>query len=286
MFKFMTLVAICVFAVSAQAETIVVNGIVREYILDVPKISRPVPLIVALHGGLGSAKQLRKTIGLTALANPNGVAVVYPNGINKGWNDGRVNRRGQLIRDTDDVGFIAALVNDLVARGIANPDHIVFSGISNGGHMSLKMACDSTVKTFGVVVVSANIPEPLDCTHTSTKFLNIVGTADRLVPMSGGKILRGSDKSAKFTFENFLTTSGCTGTRSTKLPDIADDAMTSVMVSGTGCKNGPVAQIIVENGGHAWAGSRGQIEFITGKPTMDFSATQMLVDFTLGRNLN
>jgi polyhydroxybutyrate depolymerase len=282
----LVLVFLALICGSAAAETIDVNGVPREYILDVPaKTSGPAPLIVGLHGGLGTATQFRKLTVLHKVANRNGIVVVYPNGIDKGWNDGRTNRRGRLVRDTDDVGFLTALINDLVKRGIADPTRVVFTGISNGGHMSFKMACGSSIKTYGIAPVAANIPLPLDCSKTETRLLNLVGTADTLVPMQGGRIRRGSVESSRDTFKNFLTTSGCTGSERKALKDMTDDGMTSVMISGTGCSTSPVTQIVVQDGGHAWAGSPGPLEWLTGKPTMDFSASEMVVRFTLGQAL-
>jgi polyhydroxybutyrate depolymerase len=118
------------FSTLASADTIMVNGVARDYILDAPVNTKAAPLLVALHGSGGSDAQLRRTINLSAPANQAGIVVVYPNGIDKGWNDGRLNRRGRIIRDTDDVGFLTALVNDLVAKGVADPAHVVFTGIS------------------------------------------------------------------------------------------------------------------------------------------------------------
>jgi polyhydroxybutyrate depolymerase len=264
------------------ADTISVNGFEREYILDVGQRTKNAPLIVALHGGLGTAQQIRRTIGLSAIANAKGITVVYPNGIDKGWNDGRRNRRGQLVRDTADVAFIEALVKHLIAKGLADPNRVVFTGISNGGTMSFKMACDSSLKIAGIVPVVANIPEPLDCSRARTKLINIISTDDRLMPMAGGRIRKGAVKSSAETFQTFLKANDCTGTTTKNLADTVDDGMQSTMQSGTGCSSGRVSQIIVQGGGHAWPGSPGQIEFITGKPTMDFSASQLVVDFTLG----
>jgi polyhydroxybutyrate depolymerase len=277
---------LAVMCCSAAADTIDVNGVAREYILDAPaKLSAPAPLIVGLHGGLGTASQFRKLTMLHEIANKQGIVVVYPNGVDKGWNDGRLDRRGRLVRDTDDIGFLTALVNDLVKRGIADPNRVVFTGISNGGQMSFKMVCGSLIKPYGIAPVAANIPVPLDCSKTRTRLLNLVGTADKLVPMEGGRIRRGTVQSSTTTFKNFLRTNGCRATESTALDNRVDDGMTSVAVSGKGCANSSVTQIVVQNGGHAWAGSAGPLEWLTGKPTMDFSASEMVVRFALGQAL-
>jgi polyhydroxybutyrate depolymerase len=275
--------------VFAQADSISINGENREYILDKPKAKMPFPLIVALHGGGGGNKQFRDLIDLSRLANANGIAVVYPNGIHKHWNDGRLDKRGQLLQDTDDVGFLTALVKDLIDRKIADPRYIVFTGISNGGTMSFKMACHSSLKIFGIAPVSANIPEPLTCQNKPVRLLNVVGTEDHFLPMAGGygiiRSRRGSVKSSIETLNNFLKNGACSGTESLSLPNLSNDGMTSIMTTGRDCELKPVAQIVVQGGGHAWAGSSGKLEFLTGKPTMDFSATQLIVRFTLGKAL-
>lgn len=276
---------------SAFADTIFVNGVERQYILDAPAGAIKAPLIVALHGGSGSSKQLKDSIDLTTPANAKGIVVVYPNGLKKMWNDGRITLKGQLLTESDDVGFLTALIAELVTKNIVDPNRITFAGISNGAMMSFKMACDSTIPSYGVVAISANIPVPLDCNKTKTRILNIVGTADRFVSMAGGYVLgfprRGSFVSSKETFNNFLVTNGCKGTTATALPDASQDGMTSTITTGNECVKTPTAQIVVQGGGHAWAGSPGPglLNLITGKPTMDFSATHMLINFASGEDL-
>ncbi len=285
------LIMLCLFTLMphASADTIRVNGVERSYILEAPVSAKNAPLIVALHGGGGSDKQLRRSTGLSPAANAQGVIVVYPNAVAKNWNDGRLNLRKQLVHEGDDVGFLTALVNDLVARGLVDPKRVVFAGISNGGMMAFKMACDSGLGIYGVAAIAANIPEPLDCTGARPRLLNIVGTEDKFVPMAGGYVWgsarRGAVKSAADTFAIFLKAQGCTGTRKTMMPDRVDDGMQSSLITGVGCSVSLIAQITVTGGGHAWAGASGPLEFITGKPTMDFSATEMVVRFAVGRGV-
>ena len=183
--------------------------------------------------------------------------------------------------------FLTKLVNKLISEGIADPERIIFTGWSNGGMMSFKMACDSTLKIWGIAPVSANMPQPLDCGRTKSRLLNIVGTSDRLVPMAGGGFFgttkRGIAQSADMSFRAFLDANDCHGVSITQLFDKADDGMKSEVLKGNNCGRKPVWQIVVEGGGHAWAGSSGPLEFIMGKPTMDFSASEKIVQFALDR---
>ena len=273
---------------SAGAEQINVNGVARTYILDRATTTKPGPVIIGLHGGGGSAAAFKQDTGLSPLANAAGVAVVYPETSSKQWNDGRIVRKRLFHRaPADDMGFLQALVNDLVAKGIADPNRVIFTGISNGGMMSFAMACKSSIPIYAVVPISANLPVGLDCDRAKTRLINIVGTADRVVPMQGGPVLggleQGAVQSSQETFNEFLKSGGCNGTAKSDLPNVANDGMTSVSVSGVGCKLSPIRQIIVQGGGHAWAGGAAHLKTTTGSPTQDFSASQIVVQLATGK---
>jgi polyhydroxybutyrate depolymerase len=273
---------------AAQAETISVNGVTRSYILDAARGAGPRPLIVALHGGGGSAPEFERDSGLSPIANAVGVTVVYPESLTRQWNDGRAHGRNPRVDEADDVGFMQALVNDLVSKGVADPNHITFTGISNGGMMSFAMACRTSLPIYAIAPVSANVDVGQDCSSTHARLLNIVGTADRAVPMAGGPVLygwgQGEVQSAQASFGMFLKAERCTGTKSISLPDAADDGMTSVANIGSGCAQSPVAQIVVQGGGHAWAGGRARLKRLLGEPTQDFSASQLVVRLASGEN--
>jgi polyhydroxybutyrate depolymerase len=73
-------------------ETIEAGGGARTYVLHVPAgrdPSKPVPLVLAFHGGGGRGRGMAALTGLDAPADRDGFIVVYPDGINRRWNDGR-----------------------------------------------------------------------------------------------------------------------------------------------------------------------------------------------------
>ena len=283
MHKYFAMLLFLTCAHTASAETMTFDGVSREYILNRAPATGQAPLIVALHGAGGNAKQLRRNSGLAQAANKTGVTVVFADGVNKRWNDGRV-KSGN---DADDVGFLTALVNKLVADGIADPNRIVFTGMSNGGIMSFTMACNSSLAIYAIAHVSANMPSGLDCARSKSRLLNIVGTEDKFVPIEGGtvagRLKRGQVQSAADSLNSFLTASNCNGKTVVDLPNVAADGMTSTLTAGKNCDRAPIAQIVVNGGGHTWAGVHGPLEFLTGKPTMDFSATNMIVKLASGR---
>jgi polyhydroxybutyrate depolymerase len=111
----------------------------RTYILFTPDARPPageLPLIVALHGGGGTAEQMMSFSRFNAIAAREGFAVVYPQGTGRRWNDGRV-FRGRSETDSDDVAFIRGVVADIATKGTPLDRQRIFAaGISNGGFMS------------------------------------------------------------------------------------------------------------------------------------------------------
>ncbi|UCE26200.1 MAG: phospholipase, partial [Candidatus Coatesbacteria bacterium] len=94
--KLLAVAFLVVLSVSAgcadEKKTITVDGVEREYYVHVPEGydgPEPVPLVLALHGGGGKAEKMDKLTGFNDVADREGFIVVYPQGEDKHWNDGR-----------------------------------------------------------------------------------------------------------------------------------------------------------------------------------------------------
>ena len=185
----------------AQAETITGSimwgGLTRTYRLHVPATydqSRPMPLIIALHGGGGTGARMEKLTldGFNTLGDKEGFLVVYPDGIENHWNDGRATVKYRTIRDkVDDVGFISALIDRLVQERQVDENRVYVTGISNGAMMSFRLACELTGKIAAIAAVSGNLPYDLapHCAPARPiSVLMISGTADPLMPYGGGEV--------------------------------------------------------------------------------------------------
>jgi polyhydroxybutyrate depolymerase len=83
------------------SETIIVDGLERTYLLNLPPVyyesQNQYSLVIALHGGGGTAEQFESSTGLSDKANASGFIVVYPNGVKstgllkaQTWNGGTV----------------------------------------------------------------------------------------------------------------------------------------------------------------------------------------------------
>ena len=131
---------------ASGVHTITVGGVQRSYILTVPASvgkGHLATAVFALHGAKGSGKKLQDYLGLDTVVERQGFIAVYPDGIENAWNDGRdgANKAVKNANPGDDEAFLKALAADLVARGLADPHRLYITGLSNGGFMSLRMAC-------------------------------------------------------------------------------------------------------------------------------------------------
>ncbi|PND57617.1 polyhydroxybutyrate depolymerase [Mycobacterium sp. ENV421] len=186
------LVALCLVAACApatgftpgvSAHTIQVGGVDRDYRLYVPDgLPKSAPLVVMLHGWTGSAKQAQREYGWDEQADSAKFVVAYPDGVGGSWNaDGCC---GQASKDNvDDVGFITAAVRDITEKLDIDKTRIYAAGISNGGIMAYKLACNTDL--FAAIGPDAATQLAACPAPRPTSVLHIHGTDDRLVRYDG-----------------------------------------------------------------------------------------------------
>ena len=170
------------------------DGRSREYRIHVPdgiQEKEDIPLVVCLHGGGGNADQ-GSAMGLTTVADRHGFIVVYPNAIDKHWNDGRDSKRfAEHDRKIDDVSFVIAIVDRVKQDFNIDEDRVFCTGPSNGGFMTQRLAIEKSDVFSAVGIIIASMATPLKDKFepqlpVSVMFLN--GTDDPLVPYAGGEV--------------------------------------------------------------------------------------------------
>jgi len=174
------------------------GGEERAYRIHVPeKIAESkdkVPLVFCFHGGGGNA-EIASRMGWTPLADEEGFIVVYPEGLNRHWNDGRTAKKfAEQDAKTNDVAFVLALLEKLKKDHSIDPNHIFVTGASNGGFFSQRMAIEAADQVAAAGVIIATMPKPfIDGTRPAlpsrpVSVLIMNGTADPFVPHEGGPI--------------------------------------------------------------------------------------------------
>lgn len=273
------------------------GGLHRTFSLHVPPAEArtgPMPILFALHGGGGTSRGMIRLAAGTfdRIADRRGMLVVYPQGFEKGWNDGRVGLdQPASLQKVDDVGFIAALIEHLARRFPVDRRRIYSCGISNGGFMSFRLACDLSDRLAAVASVVAGVSKTLSETRRPAHpvpVMMILGTDDPLVPFEGGRVgfrrkPRGYVLSAAESVRYWLRNNGCSPTpRRDSLPDRdADDETQSTRAAYSGpTPASEVVFITVHGGGHTWPGGwRYLPELVIGKTSRDFDGAEVIWEF-------
>jgi polyhydroxybutyrate depolymerase len=243
---------------SPQAR-IFVDGVLRDYRLFRPPgmAGKALPTVFMLHGAMGTAVQIEEYVGLTAVAAREGFAIVYPQGIGRGWNDARAgkSRLAPNASSADDVKFLKNLTDELIAKGLADPKRIYIGGLSNGGFMAMRMACEAPERfaAFAPIIASAPLSAATACRpKRPLPVLMINGTNDGLVKFAAPDAARQGSFGAVELAAFWGLHNGCTGFTDEALPDL--DPKDSSTVSArryTGCPvNGSVELLTVAGGGH------------------------------------
>ncbi|MEB3806496.1 MAG: hypothetical protein GSR73_03170 [Desulfurococcales archaeon] len=263
---------------------IVVGGMKREYYVYRPGEADPRVLVILLHGGGGSAERMMKTVGagFNDYARQYGYLLAYLQAAGAAWNNGLE----AVGVDVDDVGFVKAVIE--VAASRYNVTHVFLVGMSSGGMMALRAACEIGYMIDGVAAVSANLPSSIagECKLTGeTGLLIIHGTMDPIVPWEGGPVRalgreRGEVLSTWDTVGFWLKANGCRNQSApTHVIDRVDDG-TRVEFYDFRCKGAPVLLYKIVGGGHPWPGAPSRLpERVVGRGCKEIDATKLVIDF-------
>ncbi len=290
------------FVVKAQTEdaeqTLEFGGIKRVYRVHVPTVYNkeiPAPLVFVLHGGGSTGKPMDKLTGLNALADKKGFFVVYPDGFEKSWNDGRKTVKNPKI---DDVGFISALIDHIAKTYAIDRKRVYSSGISNGGMMSSRLACELSDKIAAIATVAGNLNADIapNCKpKTPIPVLIMHGIGDTIVPFAGGAVFTfggqgqgGNVLSVQSALQFWAENNACSPKPQTV--DFDADPKDGTKVRRdlfTGCKhNADVAVYSITNGGHTWPGGwQYAAESFVGKTTRDINGSEIIWDFFSNKSL-
>ncbi len=288
------LIALLTLACSAR-HTLIHDERRRSYHLFVPDDAGPgAPLVIALHGGGGTGRALDRFTGdgVTEQAAARGWVVAFPQGIARGWNDGRtlVTRRDAQRAEVDDVGFLIALIDELAATRRIDPERVFVLGVSNGGLMAYRLGVEATERFAAIAPVIANHPAVWADGRPAGPLPVLVmnGTADPLVPYDGGTVRvgdaeRGEVLSTDETIAWWARNAGCSGApESVLLPDSdPGDGMRVVEERWMDCAEGAEVTLIqVSGGGHTWPGGQQYLpESWVGPVTRDIDGAEVIFSF-------
>jgi polyhydroxybutyrate depolymerase len=255
-----------------------VEGTERAFIVHVPKTydpEKPTPLVLNFHGFTMTPKLEDWLTDMSAKADAAGFIVVYPEGTGSKASFNAGICCGDAARDNvDDIAFTKTMLDSLEANLCVDSRRVFATGMSNGGFMAHRLACELSDRIAAVAPV-AGINGAVACTPArAISVLDFHGTSDPTVPY-GGDAKRGW-LSAPDSVEGWVKRDGCDE------KGITTKVSESVQcVTHDGCRDGAeVSLCTVAGGGHTWPGG-GDVPLIAGqgKTNHEVAADDLIWDF-------
>jgi polyhydroxybutyrate depolymerase len=170
-----------------------VDGADRTFHVHVPPNydgSKPVPLVLLLHGHAQDGDEIARHSKLNDLADREGFIAVYPDAT--AWS-GRERWRawdtdnGLLPpgSDTNDVGFLRQIIESTEKNYKIDPKRIYMGGMSNGGMMTYRAAGELSDKLAAVAIISGAMSGKEPPIKSPLSVYTVHGTDDQIVPYDG-----------------------------------------------------------------------------------------------------
>ena len=168
---------------------VTVDGAQRSYYVYLPpKPADPAPVVMMFHGGGGRPQGFARRAGMNEVADQYGFAVVYPEGMPQPSGRGFTWDVGgpQSTVSANEVAFVQAILRDLGANMSIDPARIYATGVSMGGVLSYRLACEMSGTFAAIAPVSATMVDASCHPSSPVAILHIHGTADDRIPLDGG----------------------------------------------------------------------------------------------------
>lgn len=241
----------------------------RKYILFVPRTydpSLPAPLVLFFHGGMGDMEQAAAEYGWEEKAEQAGFILAFPNGSSPlprqhlaTWNAG--NCCGYAMdKAIDDVAFARSVVKDIQERANIDAGKVYAAGMSNGGMMVHRLACEMA-DTFRAVASVAGTDNTIACSPSKPiSVMHIHAKDDTHVLFNGGA---GKDAFRDNTKVTDFTSVAETADRWIRRDRLNPSPKRVLEVPGAyadlyiSSQNESRFELVVtETGGHSWPGKK------------------------------
>jgi polyhydroxybutyrate depolymerase len=273
------------------------GGVERRYAQVVPTAhdgETPVPLVLNLHGLMSPYGFQRSFSLMDETAEAEGFVVLYPMGTPEGetpsWLVGA---------DTSEVtvAYVEELVDATGEQLCIDLARVFATGLSNGGMMSSRLACDLSDRIAAVATVAGTV-DFSDCdAERPVPWMAFHGTADDILPITGGvgtgldaagiDITRADEATGvsrddelrpiPVALEGIAERNGCDVD-----PEVEQVAEHVTEQTWTGCADGAdVVFYEIEGGGHSWPGGlvNPALDGVMGETTQEISANDLMWDF-------
>lgn len=266
--------------ISAQTYSFTHDGLLRSYIVHLPLNYNPAnqyPLVVNMHGLSNTAAIQETYTAMNAVSDTGNFIIIYPDaygttsfnaGFNSPYNSG-----------VDDLGFISALLDTAIANYSIDTLRIYACGMSNGGFMSYRLACELEDRIAAIASVTGSMPDSMEYYCQSSRAVPVMqvhGTTDPTVNYNGAPGVWAIDTTVQY----WVQKNGCpTSPVSTAIPNtsIIDLCTVEKFYYGPCDAGSEVVFYKITGGGHTWPGA---IPIpVLGNTNQDFNASGEIWNF-------
>ena len=189
--------------------TLTYDGRERVYHLFIPagyNAETPAPLVLGFHGAGGNSVEMANFSGFSILAGQTNTLVVYPDALDDFWRYIPGISEPDY-EEVDDVGFVGALLDALIAEYNVDETRVYAVGWSNGGMMTERLRCSMTDRLSAVAVIGATMSYNLAqlCLGTDPlPTMSIIGTQDGNFPQGGTAEVNNGELISRFSHAQTL----------------------------------------------------------------------------------
>ncbi len=248
-------------------ETIDYDGNLREYALYVPvgyDATVETPLVFNFHGGGGDIASQLFVSDMRNLADLDTFLIVYPQALPDPNDEGNTLWTHKPPTQVDDVYFVETLIDEISTQYSINADKVFACGYSNGGEFTFELACrlSDRIAAIGVVARSMYIETLEACNPTHPMMvMTIHGTDDEYegIEWLGTTYYPSLDVVNAYWSDHNKTSEDPV---ITQVADVApnDGSTVERIVWGDGEGCSAVIHLKVNNGGHDWPGTFGNMD--------------------------
>ena len=258
------------YAPGTAVHRMTLDGEPRELIVHVPpNPTAGTRLVVDFHGAGSNMQQQDLYSGFDRLADQEGFVVATPNGVDAAIRQWR-------FLNAKDIAFAEAIVTELARNACVDRAHAYATGISSGGAMTTSLACRASDVFAGFGPVAAEFYNVAYCGAAEPRPLIVFhGTADAVVPYSGGEVATGQGLSVRNTEDTVAEWAKHNGCTSGPVTTTIGSEVTRLSWSGCAA---PVVLYRIDGGGHTWPGAIVDVDRL-GLTTQQISATDEMWKF-------
>jgi polyhydroxybutyrate depolymerase len=274
--------------VHAQQNTgeITVDGRSRSFVVYIPgpvNTTQKLPVLISLHGRLGTGKQMMGFADFRPIADREKFIIVCPDGIDRSWNAGGktpANRKG-----VNDVKFIDELITYIINTYNGDAKRVYVAGMSNGGFMASRLACELSNRIAAIAAVGASMSKNMGYQPGKPMpVMYIQGTGDPLVPFAGGPMKKGARYEIyghEDVLKLWVAADICYHEPViTHIPDNAGDGTSITKEEYTNKIGVKVIGYTIDNGGHTWPGGTQYLpKMIIGSVSHNLNGCEAIWDF-------